>query len=229
MADLEKLEWDSEFFGKQVFSLKSSSEQLIAKAIESLPNDSLLYIFSDKELNKYKDFLVDKKVTFNVSLSDIEVFPFPSDCILNSVKPFLKSDLELLAIESSVFSRFRVDPKIDNIKADDLYRKWINKAISDVSTFEIIGVEINAKLAGMNMIKQSTDCHQIELIAVSNEHHRKGIGNKLINACFANALKSKVSKVSVITQLDNVKACGLYESKGFKISNIKYIYHVHQP
>ena len=87
-----------------------------------------------------------------------------------------------------------------------IYKCWIDKALSSIGTFEIIGLEVNGKLAGMIVIRLTKECHHIDLIAVHKNYYRQGIGGKLMNSFLANAEKLNVPKISVVTQLDNIEA-----------------------
>lgn len=229
MDKLTKLEWDTDFFGENVFSIKTSSVELIQDSIESLPQNSLLYIFSGKDLPSYEKFLVDKKVTFetllDTSTKDLNIL---NGISFYSKTPLSKEELVFLAVESSKHSRYRVDPKISNDKVDELYTKWIDKTIGNMSYHEILAVERDGHIAGMIAVKMTSDCHYIELVAVHPSYYRQGIAGKLINACFQNALRQDIRKVSVVTQLDNLEACGLYRKYGFEIDNVKYLYHLHK-
>lgn len=229
MEEIVKLEWDTDFFEKNVFSLKTSSVDLIQKAFNTLPQNSLLYVFSNEEISIYKKFLFDRKVTFIVCLKKAD----PDLSFLNGVRfyskaPISRKELIFLSLESSKHSRYRVDPEISNNKVDELYVKWIDKTICNLSNHEILAIERDGYVVGMIAIKMALDCHHVELIAVHPNYYRQGIAGKLIEACFQNALSKGILKVSVVTQLDNLEACGLYKKYGFKIDTVKYLYHLHK-
>lgn len=229
MDKVIKLDWDTEFFGKDVFSLKTSSIDLIQDSFKSLPKNSLLYIFSDKELASYAKNLVDKKVTFVISLNEIDQDLGSLDGIfLYSHTPLSREELIFLSLESSKHSRYRIDPEISNDKADELYIKWIDKTINNLATHEILALKRDGRIVGMIAIKMVSGCHHIELVAVHPKYYRQGIAGKLIKASFQHALEKGVRDVSVVTQLDNVEACGLYKKYNFKIDTVKYLYHLHK-
>lgn len=229
MNKLEKLKWDTVFFGKNVFSINTNSEELIKSEFEKLPVNSVLYVFSSERLPFFEKNLVDKKVTFTTTLNKHENdFKNLNGIILYSMSPMTREKINYLSIESSRMSRFRVDPKINNSKVDELYIKWVDKAILNISSHEILGIEKDDELVGMVLVKKNIECHHIEIIAVHPDYYRQGIAGKLIKGTFQNALNNEVEKISVVTQLDNVEACNLYKKHGFKIDEIKYLYHLHK-
>lgn len=229
MEKVIKLDWDTEFFGKDVFSLKTSSSELIQDTFKSLPQNSLLYVFSDNELPLYANNLVDKKVIFVTSLNSANQDSNALDGVfLCSHTPLSREELVFLSLESSKYSRYRVDSKISNDKADELYIKWIDKAINNPATHEILAFKCDERIAGMIAVKMVGDCCHIELVAVHPNYYRQGIAGKLIKASFQSAINKKINKISVVTQLDNVEACGLYKKYGFKVDTVKYLYHLHK-
>jgi len=66
----------------------------------------------------------------------------------------------------------------------------------------------------------------IGLIAVKNQFLGKKLGRQLIQDTLEWVTLQKYRSVRVVTQGDNIPACRLYKSTGFKKIDIKYLFHI---
>ena len=72
--------------------------------------------------------------------------------------------------------------------------------------------------AQLNIRRSLTECYESELgIVVRKEFRAKGIGSMLLNTLIGEAIRTNVTKITLIVMKDNVPAINLYRKHGFKI------------
>jgi ribosomal protein S18 acetylase RimI-like enzyme len=224
---MEKLEWDTNFFKKNVYRISSSSYHQIQNLVKRVVSPSIIYISSDLEIPEYSESLMDTKLTFELPVNFLENTSLPDAILFFEGTNLDQVTLENLAIVSSAQSRFRKDSLIPTLMADELYRLWIRKAINEPDSHEIIAKTVEGSIAGMFSLSLTPELIKIELVAVDPKYQKKGIAGDLMQACFNYSKKGGFKVVQVTTQLENSAACQLYRKFGFKIVETKYIYHLH--
>jgi dTDP-4-amino-4,6-dideoxy-D-galactose acyltransferase len=181
--EINKLEWDSDFFGFDV-----------GKNIVLNPNDIdltltqpffLTYLFSSEQLNELKDKLVDIKCEYvkeivndiDKPISNIEVYS-------NSVNTF--DEIKELVFLSGKYSRFKIDKNFKVSDFEKLYTIWINKSIynSTIDKCKILIIKKKEKIAGFVTLDFEDDNNaRIGLIATNNQFQVKAYASDLIKAC----------------------------------------------
>jgi dTDP-4-amino-4,6-dideoxy-D-galactose acyltransferase len=230
------LDWDTRFFGYKIASVKASGlkQDKLSEILSDLRKESckLVYCFVDpcdeitnNSILKLSGMLVDEKVTFSVhgfdenkSLTSGNIRPYtltyPSDRIKD------------LALQSGIYSRFKVDPDFRNNEYENLYTEWIVKSIDRSFADEILVYYDDNEEKGFISLGTKNSIGSIGLLAVDERERGKSIGKKLINSTFAYFINNAVSEIEVVTQKANMTACAFYESQGFKIKNITNVYHI---
>ena len=217
---LEKLDWDSEFFGFPVGKVTITGE---LKNIEDLINPipfRLLYVFSNQILN-IESVITSKMITYGRTLENNSY---------NGRSEFYSdrasiSTLFNLAFLSGKYSRFCIDPNITEAKFKELYSQWVVNSVNKSFADEIIVRKINDEIVGMITVKKRGEIGQIGLFAVGNEFQGKGIGCDLILCGMQYLQKVGCKEVTVQTQKENMNACRFYEKLDYKIYNEEYVYH----
>jgi len=225
--DFEILQWDSDFFNFKV--AKINNGVLLNDAFfEKLHHENvqLAYYSSKNKLtetsNEYYTFgLVDEKVTF---LKEIEQSPLIRNTESYSEK-YPDKQLINLAIESGIYSRFNVDPKIGKKKFEELYTQWIIKSVSKEIADDVLVYKTGGKIAGFVTIGQKNGRADIGIIAVDKDYRGKGIGKTLMKTA-ENFYFNKLKLIQVVTQGDNLPAIKLYEGCGYKIEKVEFLYHL---
>lgn len=224
---IKRLEWDSEFFGYNVgvIDLTESSKFNFKEFKKESFGFTLTYIFSPSKLN-YKGLkLADEKVTFlkeNIkpvqnNEKNLGFFNIKRDCY---------KSLEALALESGVYSRFKLDKNFRNNEYDRLYKKWINNTVFENKTLNIVTFKEDEHILGFTtLIKKSKTLCDISLVAVDKNSRGKMIGTKLIQESEKQAFINGFKNIQVVTQKNNKPAVNLYLKCGFKLESTKYIYH----
>jgi dTDP-4-amino-4,6-dideoxy-D-galactose acyltransferase len=228
MFKIERLEWDSSFFGYEVGKIVVDSKETfkIEGCMERIEQFKLLYVYSKDSIDLLESKLVDRKVIFTQNCYEIvkeEVIVMQS---FNTKKHNFEQ-LKALALESGIYSRFYVDKNFNNQEYERLYTRWIENAVNDDLTFDIIlAVKNNSIIGFATLNKKNNVLADIGLVAVSKESRGLGIGKQLMQEALARAQQAGFTEIQVITQLDNLAAMNLYKSTNFKIKEIINIYHL---
>ena len=229
------LEWDSKFFGYKIASIhpsKLESDDLHNIVIELAKNDvKLAYCFINPDdavsINSVRNasgLLVDEKVTYSIQ-GFSEVIS-----VTNPIKPYIleypTENLRFLALQSGTYSRFKVDPNFKNNEYENLYVEWIKNSVKKSISGENLIYYEGDEEKGFITLAIKNNIGSIGLIAVDEKERGKSIGKKLVNAAFVYFKANGIDKVEVVTQKANKTACLFYESLGFEVKSIIYIYHL---
>lgn len=222
---IEKLNWDSEFFGYPVGKLyvetpESFDEEAFVKATSAY---KLVYIFTEKPLS-YSRFALpaDVKLTFQKELelenTETRLHFFESD----------RHDyaaLEKLAFQSGEYSRFKTDPGFDPKDFYRMYEIWIKKSLDSEQSVVLVE-EVDNQLAGFVTFDfNDSERATIGLIAVDSKIRGEGIGRKLMAQAEFAAFKAGKRQLKVATQQKNVLATNFYKNQGYTLSEQLFIYH----
>ncbi|HBK82494.1 MAG TPA: hypothetical protein DDZ41_02680 [Flavobacterium sp.] len=223
---IQKLDWDSHFFG---FEVGLFHVQDVNFDIESFKKQAdffkLVYIFSDNRLSDISNFeLVDQKTvlekTIDLSLKN-------NDSIISfNAKEHDYAQLLDLCFLSGKFSRFRIDSKIPSTKFEALYKLWIDNSVNKTFAFDTLIKITENNISGFITIKKvNQDVSEIGLIAVNTNYQGRGIASELLNQAQYISLKNGFKTIRVPTQYDNKPAINLYQKTGFQIVNTTFVYH----
>jgi ribosomal protein S18 acetylase RimI-like enzyme len=229
--ELKMLDWDSDFWGKRIYSLHMLLTDSFEEALK-IVNDSdadLIYIFTGKnataipQLESEKTItLFDNKLTFSMDLNHNDLF-YDKDVFDYSSAPdmhFLK-----LARSAGRHSRFFLDKHLSH-QFDKLYDLWLinslNKSIAD-KTF-VIKNEADQVVSFLTT-KIKNGRGSIGLIATDENYMGRGYGRKLIAHLHQWYLENNIKLSDVVTQKSNTGACSFYEKIGFSIVKEELVYH----
>jgi dTDP-4-amino-4,6-dideoxy-D-galactose acyltransferase len=238
---LEPLPWDSRHFGFHVARIKGPelAELELRQALISArrTNHKLIYWAADPRfkvpqsiLGEFHGLLVDRKVTFRRTLRNVT--PESESAMCRRISEHPKSepafDLVRLAVSAGAYSRFRLDPRIPKESFGRLYEIWINRSvlgdIADAVFVAARGTELDYP-AGLITVSLTGREGSIGLIAVDESARGQGVGSHLIHAVHRWLLGRGARNVKVVTQLDNHKACRLYEKCGYSHAELQHVYH----
>ena len=174
--------------------------------------------------------LIDTNVRFQKCLvNQIKEFPLPSGYSIRLTQNDDQNLIGSVAQSSFIYSRFHLDPSVDNCQADLIKRKWVeNFYLGQRGDYMIVAC-FKSKPVGFAQIICRNDTLIIDLIAVDSAHHGKGLASSMITFAESLALDhSPLSKILVVgTQLANQPSISLYEKLGFRLCRSEYIFHYH--
>ena len=222
---IEKLLWDSDFFKYAV------GKYTVEKVFDNnrfdinKKNFKLIYVYAQSKLKKCKDCnFIEQKVTLSKTLNvtpkintNISIFNSKIDSI---------DELFNLVLLSGVHSRFKTDINFKNNEFEALYKKWMTNCLSSDSDAIILVYKENNKILGFTTVESiSKRTSKIGLIAVDENHQRKGIAKRLLNFAETISLENNCKNIEVTTQGQNKSAMNFYEKYGFNTIFTNYIYH----
>lgn len=220
---IEYLKWDSEFFkakiGK-VYGLKDMDALLHQKEAQQYDR---IYVFSESKIEYLHPnlLLVDEKAIFERSVSPANESPQFTHVYEGDNSP----ELIELAILSGHKSRFKTDTFFAP-HYERLYQEWLNNSLNKTYASEVLTACIDDTIVGFVTLSKQNKHGNIGLIAVNNRHQDQGIGKDLLIASNHWYQQNSVTCCSVATQLSNQGACRLYQSFGYQLKKIQYIYHI---
>jgi len=212
----------------------SAAENLDIKAIHAQALQQkldLIYLRSPREIayqaGEIDLQLVDRKVTYTTDISTLTTTSTATNIIISPKKEVPENDLIELSILAGNYSRFKMDKKIEQQKFVELYTLWMTNSINRRFADEVFVYQAAKKANGMITVKIKNDFADIGLISVHEKMQGKGVGRKLIEAVI-NWLKQEkeISRLNVVTQIDNINACRFYEKMGFVELKREFIYHL---
>jgi dTDP-4-amino-4,6-dideoxy-D-galactose acyltransferase len=223
------LSWDSNFFKNKTGCLIVNASDTIEEVKDEVKNKirveeyDLLYIFcpEDYYIENVNYKLVDRKVVFSRELLN----KLSSAHIIDYPKEEPDDDLLNLAYLSGQYSRFKHDKNFPSQTFYKLYKNWLIGSLKGTLADRTFISTANNVLAGFATVKVDDGTGVIQLIAVSDQMQKSGIGRNLVNKVNNYLLDKGIYKLEVATQLQNLNACRFYESNGFKTKSITNIYH----
>lgn len=231
----KKLVWDTEVFGYSVVLITETkiTSNTLRKILNDLAKDEtkLAYLFlnpddslANEVAKENNGQLVDKKVTYIQSLTDVQDSDVSSG-IISYKNKHITNELLLLALQSGEYSRFKIDRHFIHGEYKKLYKEWIEKSLHGTIAKDVLVYQENKKILGIITIGEKNERCDIGLFAVDEKSRGKSIGRKLMQATLMKAKELDYSLIQVVTQKDNTIACSFYEKMGFKQESIQNVYH----
>ena len=220
---IQKLEWDSEFFGRRIGRLQMDC---LGNELPEFPSElDLIYVETACENDCCAPqshptwFDAGRKLTFTADTHDGQTAP--SIIQLTTQSP----ELQKLAWLSGHQSRYRLDPNFTKEEYRRLYTRWIDACLEGQWDATILGIERHGELAGFVTVESLTDHARIGLIAVHSDHQGQGLSSHLIRAAKISAKEKGHSELRVSTQHTNHAAIYAYLNGGFR--SLSSIQHYH--
>jgi len=229
--DIKYLDWDSNFFSLKIGQiLLNSDEKLLGLLKNALDNKyDLIYLIGDNEYNidkkilkKYNGSLVDKKVIFNKKLKDKNI---KETFTIEYLEKDLRPELEQLAYVAGKYSRFKVDKNFNDVYFYKMYKIWIEESIKHNIADKVFIINVDNVIKGFITLEILEKKGVIGLIAVSSDSQEKGYGRSLLNICENTLFNNNIKHIEVATQFENYNARNFYKKCGYKIYEIKSVYH----
>lgn len=231
-----QLAWDTDFFGFPVYRLRLLDSMKFQPAVmelkRCLPENGVAYIFVDVEHGPHADetILSVGACPFGTNVALACALRFDAKTVDPHVRPLCaRTDSVLdLALAAGVNSRFARDP-VFAPHYGRLYRRWLDNGFSaqEAGQGSVLGYVEGGECRGFVSVSFKAALGKIELMAVDPRHRRQGIAESLLDAAGSWAFGRGVREMRVVTQGENVGACALYESVGFRKVSSTYIYHLH--
>ncbi len=136
----------------------------------------------------------------------------------------------VMAQETFRYSRFHLDPNLDNTDADQVKSAWMQNYVTGQYGEAVLVAEQAGKVVGFlavnKKVEDSAEVFVIDLVGVVTSHQGQGIGEKLVQA-FIRQYKGENRMLRVGTQIANIPSIRLYEKCGFRLQGSQYVLHRH--
>lgn len=230
---IEKLEWDSKFFGYPVGRISFNTpfepdEKSLHDTLQS-SGFRLVYLFANpfseitnRAIVKAGAYPVDHKITFVKPTNYHSYF-------YNSIEEYclteLTNEVKELALGSGIFSRFRTDSRFKNHEFERLYNEWILKSIKKEIAQKVFIATHDSKITGLITLGNQNGYGRIGLLSVDQSYLGKKIGSDLLKKADNEAYSMGYPTLKVTTQFQNKAAYNLYLSFDFLIGEEINVYH----
>ena len=234
---VETLAWDSSFFGYKVgkcdLSSATGEEIRFLLASPEINDYRLVYFFLNRGdstlefmLESFPElkFVDTKRVYERKILTSDETIVSSGRC-LSKGNEFLRQ-LEGLALESGLYSRFHTDVNFVNKEFERLYLEWIKQSLNREIAHEVFVSIDHDRVQGFVSLARKKFEAEIGLIAVDQEIRAGGIGSDLVCHAIKKAWEWNCLSIRVATQKANKTACRFYEKHGFSLHREINIYHM---
>lgn len=238
--EYRKLEWDTNYFGIKSarVTLKNKINRdewikirnLIVEndfvVIDNINNDSANNFFISNLLGVFLtdiNFQFIKKINRNENTECCE-----DDNIV--VKNNMKYDKQIVNIseDSYKYSRFFNDPFLDKVKAKNIYSHWVESSFLKENKYFLYYCD-STDILGYILFSVDTDNNKgiIELISVKENMKDKTIGTRMMSHLEKYLMNnfSNINMLQVGTQSNNIKAINFYIKNGFKVKELRSVYH----
>lgn len=235
MLTLQRLDWDTEFFGFEVGRLAGPFESIEALSntlqVAAENGTRLVYgVCEHKDNTSHQIALavggrfVDIKCTYELDLTSIQ----PTQANMEVVGDDANTHWQLrdLALQAAEFSRFRLDTALPEGSWKHMYSLWMRHSIIGKLADAVLVERGDDRIIGMITISHRDQCGQIGLFAVDREWRGRGIGRRLLDASIQCCSAVGCEKLQVITQRNNIAACRSYEHAGFQLVDEQDIFHL---
>lgn len=226
---VERLIWDSDFFGLRIGRVYVSSEEEVVALTgqrKHLEEDyDLLYVFTSHGMRFSDDKakLVDEKVVY--SLSKIIPSVTNPNIELWDGNKGVTDELLRLALVSGKCSRFKLDESLPSGSYERLYSRWIGQSVNHAIATEVFCYMVDGMPRGLVTLDRKDGVGAIGLVAIHEDFQCRGIGSALIRHVVRYAQEWQCLKLSVTTQHNNIPACRLYEKNGFEMESVTDVWH----
>lgn len=220
--------WLSKILGMSSFKMTKPT-LLISE--HDLKNKDFIYVkLQINELEKINHLV---RLNFSIIETNITLKSYKINLLENKdiqcrfAKIKDEEELKKIASESFEHSRFHMDKKISNVKANYLKAEWVSSFFKGLRGEWMIVAEYGGQLCGFLQLIKDNNNIIIDLIAVKKEFQGKAIGKSMIKYAYKNCA-SENSIFIVGTQLINLKSIHFYNTSGFHITNSKCVLHFHK-
>lgn len=149
-----------------------------------------------------------------------------------SIRPADSEDrieVQMVARESFVYTRFHLDPQIPNHQAAEIKATWAGNFFSGKRGDHMLVVnDAEEKVLGFLQLLNRERELIIDLIAVAPSHQGMGLATALIRTA-AEVCQPRCDRFLVGTQIANTKSIRAYEKLGFRVCGASYLFHYHGP
>ncbi|SDD99115.1 Ribosomal protein S18 acetylase RimI [Bhargavaea beijingensis] len=230
---IQKLDWDTSFFGiscaKVILSepVQKSDWKQIKHEINNYDFVSIVNENSEPLNAQYigqetNAFLSDVNIQFEKKTAFEQPSKESNSIVISSM---MEENDEILKLSDFGFSKFVEDPGLRSRGGDQVYYEWLRNAFNRQDKFFAVDYDEKKSVNGYLLYSINNRKCVIELIAVSRDKGAKGVGTRLFKALENWLLNKGIEVIKVGTQLRNIGAINFYQKMGCKQVASHQIYH----
>ena len=230
---IERLAWDSDFFGIEVARLRAGrlDAASLPSAMQALQRScaSLAYVVTDEPIEpaaaaRFGLVHRDAKTTYARAIGD--GLAAVAGVTVREAQPVEElAQLRALAVASGASSRFRLEERLPAGKAAELYERWMDNSLTGALAAKVLVAVRAGAVVGMVTVGERAGAADIGLIAVDEAARGGGVGGALVAAALAWGRSAGLDQATVVTQGHNRAACALYERCGYAVRDTVQVYH----
>lgn len=231
--------WLGEMLGYPVFQVRGVENFPLEIGLgkETSPPDRAMYyakisshnVECVRQLSAIGFYVVDVNVTFAID-SQQRKQSSRSETAIVEIRPDDRDTVLEMAASCFQFSRFHLDPLIDNTVADRIKREWVANYIRKQRGEALFVAVAEDRPAGFLAVLRSQLhgklVYTIDLIGVGAAFRRRGIGRSLVEF-FIDRYRDRCDRLQVGTQIANQPSMRLYPRSGFTFYSSAYVLHKH--
>lgn len=232
------LEWDSKFFGYRIATVlrpsldAASMDQVLSWCAEHRI-DCLYYLSEATDaatlgLAHERGFrFVDVRVTYEMALDPARPEPpAPPGTGFRLAEPRDVPGMRELASRSHGLSRFWTDEHFTREACAELYARWFDRSVQGYADAVWIAESDGRAVGYLTCHLRPEGLGEFVLAGIDPESKGHGLGRALFERGIAWFRDQRCTKLGVVTQGSNLVAQRLYQSFGFKTSQVQYWHHL---
>ena len=232
---INRLDWDSRFFGKQVGKINVQKNEPLEDLLFLAKRQGyeLLYIYSgsavqEATIGSYCLVDVGGHIRFVKGCDGFSVHEATSQ---QEISPYTQQDLTpdliKIAFLSGHSSRFKTDISLPAGSFERLYETWIKNSLDRRPKVSIYIYEVRSTPVALITAEWSKFNCIIGLLAVLPAFQGQGIGSKLLKHVESICMLKGILSIEIKTQLSNRGARDLYVKNCFLEQERSFLYHGH--
>lgn len=168
--------------------------------------------------------VIDTNVTFALNLEQAQAYTTTPPYKIVLAEPQHEKQVHDCAEKSFIYTRYHLDPKVSVSHANQIKAEWASNFFKGQRGQKMTLAMHEDQVVGFCQILEPNPLTRvIDLIAVDENHRRKGLAQAMI----MHALNGE-EKIIVGTQVSNIPSIRCYESMGFQLIKSQYVLHHHQ-
>lgn len=232
VVTFSELKWDTEFFGV------TCAKAILYKQLTKEEWDELKKRFGDYQFLSIEN---QNSVPANAQLIGTDTAAFLADVniqfkkkieadydMLDVVQIFqaMERDERIVEVGDFQFSKFTEDPELAKRGGAEVYRQWLINSFGNLDKFYAVAEGEDGNINGFLLHSYSGRTCTVELIAVSSNMTKSGIGTNLFKAVEYAAYQRGCEEIKVGTQVRNTGAINFYHKVGCKQVKCHQVYHL---
>jgi ribosomal protein S18 acetylase RimI-like enzyme len=230
---LERLEWDSTFFGFPIARLSADADLRSGRSefLRAVSAEGFRCVYLLVDATRAESIAAAESLGFRVRDERVTLArdaPHGTDAQLRPCRPATLDDhpaLIELAGELHRGTRFFNDPNFDPERCRELYRTWMRRSCTGWANAVFVSEDERGITGYLTCHRRDPGLGEIGLVGVAERARGRGHARQLIQTGLSWFGSTGTATISVVTQGDNVPALRLYEQAGFRTRSVELWLH----